>query len=64
MTGVPDDEAPSRLPTSAMVKGEMVDENFQEQTFNKEDSAVVDTDRSCRQENELDEMAKAVEVRQ
>lgn len=63
MTGVPDNGTPSTLPTSAIAKGETVDEIFQKQTLKEEESATIENE-SCRPENELEQAAKAVEVRQ
>ena len=64
MTGVPDDEALSTLPISAIVKGETVDEVFQDQTLKEEESTAIDNEKSCKPENELEQTAKVVEVRQ
>ena len=64
MTGIPDNEAPSTLPTSAIVKVEMLQEIFQEQKLEEEKSAAIDNDGSCRPENELEQTAKVVEVRE
>ena len=63
MTGITDDKALSTLPTSAIIKGERVEEIVQEQTLKKEKSAAIDNDGSCRPENELEQGPKVVEVR-
>ncbi|XP_061358798.1 uncharacterized protein LOC133302990, partial [Gastrolobium bilobum] len=60
---VPNDEDRSTLPTSAIVKGETVEEILQQQTLQEEESAAIGIDKSCRPGNELEEKNKAVEVR-
>ena len=64
MTGVPDDETQSTLTKSTTVKGEKVDEIFQEQTLKEEESAAMDNSESCKPENELTQTATFLEVRQ
>ena len=63
MTGVPDDEALSKLAKSEIVKCEKVDEIFQEQTFTEEKLATIDNLWRSRPENVLEQTVKVVEVR-
>lgn len=62
MTGVHDDEAQSILPTSETVKGEMVEQSIQEQTFKEKESAAIDSDKSSRAENERQQTTIVFEV--
>ncbi|XP_061358797.1 uncharacterized protein LOC133302989 [Gastrolobium bilobum] len=57
-----EDEVQSTLPTSTIVKGEKIEEIFQEQTLEEEESAAVDNNDSCRPENELDHLANVFEA--
>lgn len=61
MIGVSDDEAPSILPTSAIVQYEMARQSFQEQTFKEEESTTIDN-KSSRPENELQYTTQILEV--
>lgn len=62
MTGF-DDEAPSILPTSSIVKGKVVEETLHLQTLKGEEPVATDNDGSCKPENDLEQMATVVEVR-
>jgi len=63
ITGVPEDEVQTTLPTSTIVKGETVEGIVQEQTLEEEKSAAIDNN-SGRPENKLEGMANVVEVSQ
>lgn len=71
MAGIPEDENHSTLPTSAIVKGENIEEFIKEQTLKEEESAGIDEkieefiNNNCfRPENELEQTTKVVEVSQ
>ncbi|RDX85976.1 hypothetical protein CR513_32747, partial [Mucuna pruriens] len=53
----PADEVHSTMPTSAMVKGD-IEEIVKQQTLHNYETAVIDTDRSCRKENKLEDDGK------
>ncbi|KAK7339569.1 hypothetical protein VNO77_20246 [Canavalia gladiata] len=58
---LPEDDIQSTMTTSAIVKGDPK-EPLQQQALHNDETAVVDNDKSCRKENELEKMADVVEV--
>ncbi|KAF1885675.1 hypothetical protein Lal_00039523 [Lupinus albus] len=56
-----EDEAQTVLPTSESVKGETIEKSFQEETIKKEQSTVIDNNKSYSPENELDQTSEVLE---
>lgn len=58
-----EDEASLTLPTSAIAKGDAIDEIFQKQSIKEEESAAMDKGNSSQPEYELEQTTNVVEVR-
>ncbi|XP_027352145.1 pericentrin-like [Abrus precatorius] len=56
-----EDEATSALPKLEINQGEMAGKIFEKETNEEEESTVIDNDQSCRPQNELEQMTKALE---
>ncbi|KAK7339568.1 hypothetical protein VNO77_20245 [Canavalia gladiata] len=65
MTGLPEDEIPSTMPTFAIAQGDIQGDTkqiLQQQTIHEDGSAANDTDKFCKQENEAERMSNVLEA--
>lgn len=62
MAGASEDKAPSRLPTTASIKDEPIEQSFQEESPEVGESTSIEKNESHRSENDAEENKKSIEV--